>query len=49
MGGSQYPLDELKHGGVDLSTPAPIEKALEKFNEVLEDAEKTFAKLQESK
>ena len=49
MGGSQYPLDELKHGGVDLSTPVPIEKALEKFNEVLEDAEKTFAKLQESK
>ena len=49
MGGSQYPLDELKHGGVDLSTSAPIEKALEKFNEVLEDAEKTFAKLQESK
>ena len=46
MGGSQYPLEELKHGGVDLSTPAPIEKALEKFNRVLDDAEETFEKLQ---
>lgn len=40
MGGSAYPLDELKHAGVDLTTPAPIEAALEKFEKVLEEAEK---------
>ena len=40
MGGSAYPLDELKHAGVDLSTPEPIEKALEKFSRVLDEAEK---------
>ncbi len=47
MGGSQYPLDELKHGGVDLATPAPIQKALDKFKAVLDDAEATYAKLME--
>lgn len=43
MGGSRYPLDELKHAGVDLNTPAPIETALKKFARVLDDAEKTAA------
>ncbi len=47
MGGSAYPLDELKHGGVDLTTPEPIQKALNKFEKVLDDAEKTYAKLME--
>lgn len=41
MGGSRYPLEELKHAGVDLTTPAPIAAALEKFHWILEDAEKT--------
>lgn len=41
MGGSRYPLEELKHAGVDLTTPAPIAAALEKFQRILEDAEKT--------
>jgi oligoendopeptidase F len=41
MGSSAYPLDELKHAGVDLTTPAPIETALDKFEKVLEEAEKT--------
>ena len=45
MGGSRYPLDELKHAGVDLNTPAPIETALKKFARVLDDAEKTAAAL----
>lgn len=45
MGGSAYPLDELKHGGVDLTTPEPIERALMKFAKVLDDAEKTYAEL----
>ena len=40
MGGSQYPLDELRHAGVDLSTPDPVNRALDKFSEVLDEAEK---------
>ena len=38
MGGSAYPLDELRHAGVDA--------ALEKFERILDDAEATLAKLQ---
>lgn len=45
MGSSAYPLDELKHAGVDLTTPKPIDIALDKFEKVLEDAEKTAEKL----
>lgn len=39
MGGSTYPLEELKHAGVDLTTPAPIETAMQKFESVLAEAE----------
>lgn len=46
MGGSAYPLDELRHAGVDLATPAPVDAALEKFEHILDDAEATLAKLQ---
>ena len=46
MGGSAYPLDELRHAGVDLATPAPVDAALEKFECILDDAEATLAKLQ---
>ncbi len=45
MGSSQYPIDELKHAGVDLTSPEPVDIALEKFEKILEDAEETFAKL----
>ncbi len=45
MGSSQYPLDELKHAGVDLTTPQPIQRALKKFEQVLTDAENTAEKL----
>ena len=45
MGSSQYPLDELKHAGVDLTTPKPIDEALKKFESVLVDAEKTADQL----
>lgn len=41
MGSSQYPLEELKHAGVDLTTSGPIDIALDKFEKVLEEAEKT--------
>lgn len=39
MGGSKDPLDELKHAGVDLTSPAPIDAALNKFADVLDQAE----------
>ena len=45
MGGSKYPLDELKHAGVDLTVPEPINLALDKFASVLDDAERTAEKL----
>ncbi|MBR0137874.1 MAG: oligoendopeptidase F [Erysipelotrichaceae bacterium] len=45
MGSSAYPLDELKHGGVDLNTPEPIDRALKKFERILEDAENTYERL----
>ncbi len=40
MGSSAYPVDELAHAGVDLNTPAPIEAALLKFGQALDEAEK---------
>ncbi len=31
LGGSDYPMNELKVGGVDLTTPAPVEAAMKEF------------------
>lgn len=45
MGSSAYPLEELKHGGVDLTTCEPIERAFKKFASILDDAEQTAAKI----
>ena len=45
LGGSMDPLDELKVAGVDLSTPAPVKAALEKFDSVLAEAEALAEKL----
>ena len=45
MGGSAYPLEELQHAGVDLTTPAPVDAALQKFERILDDAEATLAQL----
>ena len=39
MGGSQDPLDELAHAGVDLSQPDAIDAALDKFARVLDEVE----------
>lgn len=39
MGGSNYPVEELKHAGVDFTTPAPVERALQKFSAILDEAE----------
>lgn len=49
MGSSRYPLDELKHAGVDLTTPDPVNEALDKFGKVLEDAERTADLLEASR
>ena len=40
MGGSKYPLDELAHAGVDLTTAEPLRKALRKFEQIVDEAEK---------
>ena len=45
MGSSAYPLDELKVAGVDLTTPQPIDIALDKFASVLDEAEKIAEEL----
>lgn len=45
LGGSMDPLDELKVAGVDLSTPAPVQAALVKFDEVLAEAEQLSEKI----
>lgn len=42
MGGSAYPLEELRHAGVDLATPAPVEAALQKFERILAEAEALY-------
>ena len=45
MGGSAYPLDELLHAGIDMTTPAPIDAALDKFDRILDEAESCAAQL----
>ncbi|WP_084605693.1 oligoendopeptidase F [Tepidibacter formicigenes] len=38
-GGNDYPVEMLKKAGVDMSTTEPIEKALQKFDELLTELE----------
>jgi oligoendopeptidase F len=38
-GGSDYPLELLKKAGIDLSTPKPVEDAMDVFKEVLDEME----------
>ena len=45
LGGSQDPIDELRHAGVDLTTAAPIDAALKKFDRVIAEAEAAAAEL----
>lgn len=42
-GGSRYPLELLKDAGVDLSTPEPVETALNQFEVLLNEFEKLRA------
>lgn len=39
LGGSEDPIDELRHAGVDLTTEKPIDAALDKFERIIEEAE----------
>ena len=39
-GGSDYPINILKKAGVDMSSPKPIEQAMQVFAEVLDEMEK---------
>ncbi|SKC54188.1 oligoendopeptidase F [Maledivibacter halophilus] len=39
-GASDYPVELLQNAGVDMSTTEPVEKALEKFDELLTELEK---------
>ncbi len=43
LGGSMDPLDALKTAGVDLTVSDPVDRALEKFGRVLDEAEKLAA------
>jgi oligoendopeptidase F len=42
-GGSDYPLEELKIAGVDLTTPEPIRRAMKVFAESLQELEELIA------
>lgn len=43
-GGSDYPLEELKIAGVDLTKPDTVESALKVFSETLDEMEKVLGK-----
>ncbi len=42
LGGSQYPLDVLKAGGVDMTDPAVIRAVMERFRELQLQLAKEF-------
>lgn len=42
-GGSEYPAETLKKAGVDMSTPAPVQDALDEFAHMAEELEKLLA------
>lgn len=42
LGGSKYPLDELKVAGVDMTNPEVIKSAINMFNETIEEFEKLY-------
>lgn len=39
-GSSDYPIDVLKNAGVDMSSPIPVNKTIDKFNKYLDEMEK---------
>lgn len=47
-GGSKYPLDTLKAAGVDLTTPAPYEEAIKRYDTLVTEMEKIAAELKKA-
>nr|MCR4841060.1 oligoendopeptidase F [Lachnospiraceae bacterium] len=45
MGGSAYPIDELKTAGVDFTSTEAFTRALDKFGKILDEAERVAAEL----
>ena len=45
LGGSMFPLDELRTAGVDMETPAPVEAAIAHFAEKVEQLKTVYSKL----
>ena len=45
LGGSDYAINELKIGGVDLTTPAPVEEAMRVFAASVDELESLLEKL----
>lgn len=45
LGGSKFPLDQLLEAGVDMRSPAPIKKAIERFESLVEALVQEYAHL----
>ncbi len=45
LGGSMFPLEELKKAGVDMASPRPVEAAIEHFSGLVERLMETYKKL----
>ena len=42
LGGSMYPIDELKVAGVDMTKPEAIEKAIQMFDEIIDEFKEIY-------
>lgn len=45
LGGSMFPIDQLKKAGVDMSSPEPVQKAINHFAQLSEKLENLFQKI----
>jgi len=45
LGGSRFPLDELREAGVDMRTPAPVVDAIAHFGRLVEELKSVYASL----
>ena len=43
-GGSDYPINQLKEAGVDMTTSLPFEKAIQAMNKVMDEIDKILSK-----
>jgi oligoendopeptidase F len=49
LGGSKFPLDELKDAGVDMRSPLPVKKAIDHFNKRVGQLKEEITNLKEKK